>query len=188
VLVWLFNTLTNALAPLVDLLLALGIVDGSTPLLAEALSAALIFGIIFVVGLVAHHGPNTHFSKRVDAVMEDVPGLGSIYTGVERMSDVLLEGDTQSFQEVKIVEFPSEDRFALAFLTASPPAAITDVAGYEEMQTVFVPMAPNPVMGGHLLNIPTENIYDVDLTVEEGMEAIMTTGIAVDANATKQTR
>jgi len=89
-------------------------------------------------------------------LMEDILGLGSIYSGVERMSDVL------------------------AFLTAEPPTVITDVAQSGDMVTVFVSMAPNPVMSGHLLYLPDERVYGVDLSVEEGTEAIMTTGIAID--------
>ena len=44
-------------------------------------------------------------------------------------------------------------------------------------------MTPNPVMGGHLLNLPSERVYDIDLSVEQGMEAIVTTGIAIDESA-----
>jgi uncharacterized membrane protein len=168
---------------LVSLLTALGLVEGASPLLVEVIAAVLILGVVFFVGLLAQHGPDTHLSNRIDVLMEDIPGLGSVYTSIERMSDVLLEGDTQSFQEVKIVEFPTEGSFALAFLTAETPGAITDAAECEEMLTVFVPMAPNPVMGGHLLSLPRDNVYDVDLSVEEGMEAIMTTGIAIDEHA-----
>jgi uncharacterized membrane protein len=183
VLAWMWNVVSNGLAPLVAFLNALGLVEGTSTLLVEAIAASLILGVVFVVGLVAQHGPDTHIAHRVDMLMEDIPGLGSVYTSIERMSDVLLEGDTQSFQEVKIVEFPTEESFALAFLTAETPTAITDAADHEEMSTVFVPMAPNPVMGGHLLNLPRDRIYDVDLSVEEGMEAIMTTGIAIDEHA-----
>ena len=114
--------------------------------------------------------------------LEDLPGVGSISTSVERMSDVMLEGDTDSFQEVLIVEFPREDSFMLAFLTADSPPEIENAAGADDMLTVFVPMAPNPVMGGHLLNIPRDQVHDVDLTVEEGMQAIMTTGMAIDTS------
>ena len=183
VLAWMLNAVSNALAPLATFLNRVGLVEGSSVLLVQAIAAILILGVILVVGLFAQHGPNTHIAHRVDLLMEDIPGLGSVYTSIERMSDVLLEGDTQSFQEVKIVEFPTENSFALAFLTADTPSAITNAADHEDMETVFVPMAPNPVMGGHLLNLPESQIHDVDLSVEEGMEAIMTTGIAIDKHA-----
>ena len=46
------------------------------------------------------------------------------------------------------------------------------------METLFLPLAPNPVMGGFLINVPAERVYDVDLTVEEGVRAIVTSGVA----------
>jgi uncharacterized membrane protein len=187
ILTWMLNVLSNALTPLADALIVLGPGDGLSPLLVESMAAALIIGLIFVVGLAAQHGPNTNLGQRVDHLMEDLPGVGSIYTSVERMSDVIVEGDTDSFQEVKLVEFPRERSYSLAFLTADAPPAIEDATGEDDMQTVFVPMAPNPVMGGHLLNLPRERVHDVDLSVEEGMQAIMTTGLAIDDSVREET-
>ncbi|GAA0667569.1 DUF502 domain-containing protein [Natronoarchaeum mannanilyticum] len=183
VLLWAFNFVANALSPLVDLLGVFGPASEMRSLVREGIAAAVFLGLILAVGLAAQHGPNTGLGRRIDAVMGELPGIGSIYSSVDRMSEVMVEGDTESFREVKLVEFPQQESFAIAFLTAESPAAVEDAAGYDEMQTLFVPMAPNPVMGGHLLSIPTERIHDVDLTVEEGMQAIVTTGMAIDENA-----
>ncbi len=180
ILGWILDMVSNALSPLVALLVEFGPTDGMATILVEGLAATLVFGVILAVGLAAQHGPNTHLGRRFDALMEDVPGVGSIYTSVERMSDVLVDGDTDSFREVKLVEFPRDDTFALAFLTATPAATIEDAVERDDLLTVFVPLAPNPVMGGHLLNVPQERVHDVDLSVEEGMEAIVTTGLTID--------
>lgn len=182
VLLWAFGFVTDALSPLVAVLNAAGPVGDLSRILVELLAAAIVVGLIFVVGLAAQHGPDTQFARRIDAVMEDVPGIGSIYTSVERMSEVMVEGNTESFQDVKVVEFPRDGAFMLAFLTADTPHEIENAVGAGDMTTVFVPMAPNPVMGGHLLNLPDDQVYDVDLTVEEGMQAIMTTGMAIDTS------
>jgi uncharacterized membrane protein len=50
----------------------------------------------------------------------------------------------------------------------------------EDMITVFIPMAPNP-MGGFLIHVPTDRVYDVDLTVEEGVQTVMSTGVTLEA-------
>ncbi|HMB49155.1 MAG TPA: DUF502 domain-containing protein [Natronoarchaeum rubrum] len=183
VLVWATNFVSDALSPLVELLGVFGPASELGKIVREAIAATVLIGLILVVGLAAQHGPNTGFGRRIDAVMGELPGIGSIYTSVDRMSEVMVEGDTESFREVKMVEFPQQESFAIGFLTAESPTAIEEAAGYDRMQTLFVPMAPNPVMGGHLLNIPVERIHDVDLTVEEGMQAIVTTGMAIDENA-----
>ncbi|WP_123537057.1 DUF502 domain-containing protein [Halosimplex salinum] len=180
VLVWALGFVASALSPLVGLIVALGPGEGVSTWVVQLIAAGIVFGFVFAVGFAARHGPETNLAHRIDLLMEDLPGIGSIYTSVERMSDVMVDGNTDSFQEVKIVEFPTEDSFALAFLTADSPATIERAADKTDMLTVFVPMAPNPVMGGHLINLPEERIFDVDLTVEEGMQAIMTTGMAID--------
>ena len=180
VLVWVLGFVSNALSPLASVIVALGPGAGVSAWLVQLAAAGIVFGLVFAVGVAAQHGPDTHLADRIDVLMEDLPGIGSIYTSVERMSDVFVEGDTESFREVKIVEFPRENCFALAFLTADTPTVLEDAAGEGEMLTVFVPMAPNPVMGGHLVNLPEDRVFDIEMSVEEGMQAIMTTGMAID--------
>ncbi|WP_226012888.1 DUF502 domain-containing protein [Halomicrobium salinisoli] len=186
VLMWALNAVTNALAPLADAILMLGPFDELGRLLVEAMAAGLVLGLILFVGLAAKHGPETHVGDRFDALMEDLPGIGSIYSSVDRMSDVLVEGDTESFQEVKLVEYPHEESYAIAFLTADTPGVIQTAAGHDDMMTVFVPMAPNPVMGGNLVSMSADRVHDVDLSVEEGMEAIMSTGLTLDEAAREE--
>ena len=187
VLSWVLDFLSNALAPVANLLVAVAPIDGMSQMLVEVIAGVVVLTVIFFVGLAAQRGPNNlGIGRRVDAIMEDIPGIGSIYTSVDRMSDVMLESDTESFQEVKLVEFPREESYAIGFLTSNPPESVRDAAGHEEMVTVFVPMAPNPVMGGHLLNLPDDRVSDVDMSVEEGMQAIMTTGVAVGESAQEE--
>jgi uncharacterized membrane protein len=46
------------------------------------------------------------------------------------------------------------------------------------MVTMFLPMAPNPVTGGFLTHVPRSRVHDVDMTVEEGIRSILTSGVA----------
>jgi uncharacterized membrane protein len=48
------------------------------------------------------------------------------------------------------------------------------------MTTLYLPMAPNPVMGGFVVHVKNENVYDVDMTVEEGMRSVVTSGVAIN--------
>jgi uncharacterized membrane protein len=45
------------------------------------------------------------------------------------------------------------------------------------MVTVFLPMAPNPVTGGHVLHVSEDRIHDIDISVEEGIHIILTSGV-----------
>jgi uncharacterized membrane protein len=50
------------------------------------------------------------------------------------------------------------------------------------MVSVFMPMAPNPFMGGFVLHVAADRVHDVDMSVEEGIQAVVSSGIAVDEN------
>ncbi|QUO48774.1 DUF502 domain-containing protein [Halorubrum ruber] len=118
----------------------------------------------------------------VDYAVERVPGVGSVYQGFRQMSDAMLESDGGNFREVVLVEFPTAEAYTLAFVTSETPAAIADHADSEGegMRTLFMPMAPNPVMGGHVVFVPERRIVDVELTVDEGIRALVTSGVALE--------
>jgi uncharacterized membrane protein len=134
--------------------------------------------LIVAVGIVAEHTDGTRIAGGFHAAMESIPGVSSIYNSFRRMSDILLESDVESFQDVKLVEFPRDGSYTLAYLTGRPPAELVAAAGHEEMLTLFVPFAPNPVMGGFLIYVPENRVIDVEMTVEESVQAIITSGVA----------
>ena len=118
----------------------------------------------------------------VDYAVERVPGVGSVYQGFRQMSDAMLDSDGGNFREVVLVEFPTEGTYTLAFVTSETPDVIADHADGEGdgMRTLFMPMAPNPVMGGHVVFVPDRRIVDVELTVDEGIRALVTSGVALE--------
>jgi len=118
----------------------------------------------------------------VDDAVERVPGVGSVYQGFRQMSDAMLDSDGGNFREVVLVEFPTEDTYTLAFVTSETPDVIADHADSEGegMRTLFMPMAPNPVMGGHVVFVPDRRVVDVELTVDEGIRALVTSGVALE--------
>lgn len=113
-----------------------------------------------------------------DFAISKIPGVGAVYESFRQMSDVMLETDTGNFQEVKLVEFPVEGSYTLAFVTSETPSKLRP-PNHDEMLTLFLPLAPNPVMGGHVIHVTADKVYDVDMTVEEGIRAIVTSGVAV---------
>ncbi|MFC6733163.1 MULTISPECIES: DUF502 domain-containing protein [unclassified Haladaptatus] len=147
--------------------------------LVQATAIVATVMLIFIVGIISEGTSGQHMADRFHTLVEAIPGVGGVYHSFRRMSDVLIESDTQSFQEVKIVEFPHEGAYTIGFLTADTPEEIETAAGHSDMQTLFLPLAPNPVMGGFLVHLPADKVHDVDMTVEEGVRAIVTSGVAV---------
>jgi uncharacterized membrane protein len=146
----------------------------------QLVTPVILLVVIMVVGIFTN---TTRWGERAvdyfDYFISQIPAVGGVYESFRQMSDVMLESDTQSFREVKLVEFPHEGAYTLGFVTTETPAALSDPAGHAEMLTLFLPLAPNPVMGGHLVHMPADRVMDVDMTVEEGIRAIVTSGVAV---------
>ena len=148
------------------------------PVLKLITFLALATAILFVGAISESGAVNVGGVATVETLIARIPGIGSLYQGVDEMSQVLLDNDTDSFQEVKLVEFPTDGSFSLAFLTAETPEVVMDPLEHEEMVTVYLPLAPNPVVGGYVLHVATERVYDVEMTVEEGIQSIITSGVA----------
>ncbi len=104
---------------------------------------------------------------------------GRLGESFDEMSDLLLDSDTDSFQEVELVEYPNEGSYTVAFKTAETPTVVEDGAAHADMVTLFVPMAPNPVMGGFVIHVSRDRVADVDTTVEQGIRSIVTSGVAI---------
>ncbi|ADJ15629.1 DUF502 domain-containing protein [Halalkalicoccus jeotgali] len=148
------------------------------PAIVQVTTVLTLLVLIVAVGIVAEHTDGTRVEGGFHAAMESIPGVSSIYNSFRRMSDILLESDVESFQEVKLVEFPRDGSYTLAYLTGRPPAELVAATGHEEMLTLFVPFAPNPVMGGFLIYAPEDRVIDVEMSVEESVQAIITSGVA----------
>ncbi|MEF8774098.1 MAG: DUF502 domain-containing protein [Halobacteriales archaeon] len=194
VLALVLDFLAGLVAPLVGVLDAMGVTGllegmldavgvngGIEGALAQALALVSLVVVVFAVGAVAERRPaDGGVTTSFDAAVERIPGVGSIYTSVNRMSEVLLRGDTQSFREVKLLEFPHSDTYSIAFLTARAPDTVERAAGHDDMLTLFVPLAPNPFMGGQLVTVPADRAHDLEMSVEEGIRAVVTSGVAID--------
>ena len=175
------NFFLDLLDPVVALV---RVVPGISPIVEGVLIQ--VVGIVVFVGIITGLGAvadttEVDRAETFHAAVERIPGIGDLYRSFRRMSDVVVDADTDTFQEVRLVEFPHRGSYSLAFVTAETPGVIREAAGELEMQTLFVPLAPNPVMGGFLVHVSAERIHDVDITVEEAIETIVTTGISIDA-------
>ena len=174
------NFLLNLVSPVVTLV---RIVPGVTPvvegLLIQFTSLASLLFIVVAVGAVATL-TEQNYAARVHTVIERIPGVGELYQTFRQMGDILTDSDARTFREVKLVEFPHDGAYSLAFVTADTPEEIKTSAGELKMQTLFVPLAPNPMMGGFLVNVAADRITDIDMTVEEAIQSVVTSGASIE--------
>ena len=164
----------------VDFLITVGIYENVTDFLTTIVALVILLAIIVVVGLLARIRYGEQLIDYLDYVIGAIPGVGSVYRSFRRMGDAMLESSVDNFREVVLVEFPHDDVYVLGFETAQTAIPISAAAGESPMTTLFLPLAPNPVMGGFLAHVPDERVRSVDMTVDDAVRIIITSGIATE--------
>ena len=176
VLVVVLNFVLNILSPVVQGIVYVLPNDPPT-IVVELVTLSSLLGFFLLVGIIAEYTPGRYISQRLDATMETIPGVSTVYESVRRASNMLIDDDTEQFQDVKIVEFPHKDAYMLGFLTANTPPAIEDRVDNGTLVTIMVPLGPNPTTNGFIMHMPAEHVYDVDITVEEAIRSVATLGV-----------
>jgi uncharacterized membrane protein len=131
--------------------------------------------VLIFIGILA-----TGFAGRLATTLSDqlvarVPVVRSIYSWTKQVFETVLSQRTSAFNEVVMVEYPSRGTWAIGFITGRTEGEVQDLTG-ETVYNVFVPATPNPTTG-FLLFIPERDIRRLDLTIEEGIKLVISSGI-----------
>ena len=198
ILDWALDFVTDALRPVVDLLKWMGAIRLFQDInfiklliqmdvygyvidfLGELIAVIVLLGIVIVVGVLGQHRYGQQLVGYVDLAISSIPGAGTVYKSFRRMGDVMLDEGSENFEEVRLVKCLGDDIYMLGFETGQTPTAATTATGHENMVTMFLPLAPNPVTGGYLTYVPESRVYDIDMTIEEGIRSILTSGVAAE--------
>jgi uncharacterized membrane protein len=163
---------------LVSLLIELGVYSHIVAFLTELITVLVLLAVVLVVGSVGSHRYGEVLVDLFDFVVARIPAVGTVYQSVRRMSDVMVGDGAENFQDVKLVECFGDDVYVLGFQTNRSIQTVEAGVGHDDMVAMFLPLAPNPVTGGFLTYIPKSNLYDVEMTVEEAVQSILTSGVA----------
>lgn len=161
VLIWVFNLLLGAINPLTRIVMAKSTLQG---IIADVVAVGLLVWICFFVGMLVR----TRLGKWIYAVIESkllrkAPGYSMIKETVVHF----LGKDKQSpFSSVALARIFENDTLASVFVTDTHADG-----GY----TVFMPTGPNPT-SGNIYHLKAENVYPVDVSVEDAMRSIISCG------------
>ena len=104
-----------------------------------------------------------------------IPVITTIYAGVKQVIDSFKSFNNMgNFKRVVYVDYPSEGARLIGFVTGQ----YYDHNLGEEMTSVVIPTAPNP-MTGLIIVVPNSKLTESSLTLEEAMKMVVSAGLVV---------
>ena len=149
-------------------------------LVARILAVALIVLVISVLGFLAQRRTGQQLFGSLGRTVAVIPIVRTIYSTVRQISSSFSNKDT-AYDSLVLVEHPREGLYSIGLVTNESPRGVNEVAG-STVHNVFLPSSPNPA-SGRLVLVPEEQLYDVDMSVRQGMGLLMTTGASSSESA-----
>lgn len=173
---WIIQRLDNLLLPQVIAWLFPGL--EREPDLPPLVGALFTFIVILFAGVIVRHFFGHELVRFGERMLSRVPVARSIYYGVKQLFEAILSSPstTASFNRVVLIEYPRKGIWGIAFVTGHVRGPVGRALPDQPLLNCFVPTTPNPTSGFYLL-IPTADVIDVDLSVEDAFKVIMSAGL-----------
>ncbi len=113
-----------------------------------------------------------------EMMLGQMPVVRNLYRGTKQIfeSVVAASNQSQSFQKVGLMEFPSKGIWAIVFLTGTAADEIAAVRPDDDLVSVFMPTHLLPP-SGFVVFVPRASVVAVDLTVEDAAKIIISAGM-----------
>jgi len=151
---------------------------------ATGFGILVLLAAAYVAGLIAKN----YFGKKIIAtgntIINRIPIVNKVYPAVQQIVDAINTQNKKLFERVVLVEFPKENCYSIAFVTAEKNPVFSDRMG-KKLIAVYMITAPNPT-SGFLVYYPEEDVIDVDMPVDVAMKKIMSIGMLHDDQLIKE--
>jgi len=135
----------------------------------------LLFTII--VGWLAKGLLGRSLIRVAENVVQNVPVVRSIYSGVKQIAETVFAQSERSFEKACLFEYPRKGIWAIGFISTTAKGEVADRATTSgDLVSVFVPTTPNPT-SGFLLFFPREDIMELEMSVEDAAKLVISAGL-----------
>lgn len=141
------------------------------------LGIALAVALVLVAGIAVKAWIARQLVARVEALLERIPLVKSIYGSIRDIANFLSNKDSKSgFKQVVAVRITKDIR-AIGFVTADDLAGVPgSPADAEPVVAVYLPMSYQ--IGGYTLYMPKSLLEPLDIPAEEAMRLILIAGMS----------
>lgn len=162
--------LLNALLSALDTVAPRTVIALHSDWLLYTLALLLTLCVLYVIGLLASHVIGKRLIDTVDALLQRIPLVQTIYGGTKKLMAVL-QNKPSGVQRVVLIDFPRRGMKVVGFVTR----VMREEGSGREMAAVYIPTTPNPT-GGYLEVVPVEEVTPTDWTMDQAMAFIISGG------------
>ena len=149
--------------------------DYEFPVRGVGVLVFLVFTIF--MGWVAKGLIGRSLIRQGEELVDRMPVVRSIYGAIKQVAETFFNKKEQSFDKVVLVEFPRAGSWALGFVSTRPKGELAErlAAMGAEMSAVFVGLTP--FTSGMLLFVPTRDLVELDMGVDDAAKLIVSGGL-----------
>lgn len=142
---------------------------------SQILILICLFFVTFLLGMIARWFFFKSFFALSDRILHKIPLVNKVYKTTQEIIKTLFVTDKNSFKQVVMVPFPSEDSYVIGLISREAPT-ICQNATNKELMSVLIPTTPNPSTG-YLLMYDKKKIIYLDMTPENAIKYIVSCGV-----------
>lgn len=126
-----------------------------------------------------------------DRILGSMPLIRSIYGALKQIFETTLSSQSKSFKKAALIQYPRQGIWSLAFIAGDASEEVTRHVrkaaggGEEQVVSVYVPTTP-AMTSGFLLFIKTDDVIELDLTIEEAAKLVMSAGLVTPEQAARE--
>jgi len=170
---WLFTYVDSLAAPL-----ALRILGRPLP----GLGFVITIAVVMLAGVLFSSGPLQRILHGLEGLVDSVPVVGSVYGTTKKVLSGFGKPESQgAFQRFVFARLPG--RTTPGFVTSTFRFTRADNTTYD-LCAVYIPT--NHLYVGDVVVLPEDDVIDTNLTVEDGVSIILSTGAAMPRNVVEK--
>lgn len=119
-------------------------------------------------------------------IINKMPLISGVYNAIRKIFETLLGSDkNKAFRQAVLVEYPRQGLWTIAFLTGPVADQIKKRTEDKTLVSIYVPTTPNPT-SGFFLYVSEKDIIKLDISVEDALKMILSTGIISPSDTKKR--
>jgi uncharacterized membrane protein len=152
------------------------------PIAIPKLGALVTLALILFLGVLTRGVATRRFLALWESAFARIPVFRGVYAAVQKLVQTFL-GQSNAARQVVMIEYPRAGVYTVGFAMGRAWSHLEDKKE-AQLVNVFVPTTPNPTAGFYLL-VPINEVTPLNMTMEEALKLITSTGLITPEDKSK---